>query len=64
MYTCDRCGLKVEDAYQITQWFNGFPHVETVCKPCIEEIGHVEDHNGTQNNNSDMPDSDSTGSDR
>ena len=42
MYTCNRCGKKVGDAYQITIWFNGAPEIDVVCKECIEKIGHPE----------------------
>lgn len=40
MYKCDRCGLKVSDAYMITKYFNDDQIVQTVCKDCIEKIGH------------------------
>lgn len=43
MYKCDFCGLKVDDAYNITRWFNGAPSVKTVCRECIEKIGREED---------------------
>jgi hypothetical protein len=38
-YTCDRCGKKTDDAFNITKWFNGAPNIETVCKECILKIG-------------------------
>lgn len=40
-YICDFCGAKVDDAYNITKYFNGAPSVKTVCKECIEKIGKV-----------------------
>ena len=40
MYKCDRCGLKVSDAYKITKYFNDDRIVQTVCLDCIKKIGH------------------------
>lgn len=38
-YTCNRCGKKTDDAFNITQWFNGAPNIETICRECILKIG-------------------------
>ena len=42
-YKCDRCGLTVDDAYQISRWFNGVDHMEQLCEDCIKKIGHEEE---------------------
>ena len=42
MYTCKRCGKKVQDAFNITRWFNGYPEIEVVCEECIKKIGYEE----------------------
>jgi len=47
-YTCDRCGAKVQDAYNITRWFNGAPNIEMVCEECILKIGHEDEEDGEE----------------
>lgn len=38
-YICDFCGAKVDDAYNITRYFNGAPSIKVVCEDCIKKIG-------------------------
>ena len=61
MYKCDRCGEKFDDAYNRTLYFNGAPVIETLCKACIERIGR---ENATTDNDSDMPDGNSSSDNR
>ena len=61
MYTCERCGAKVADAYTITKFFNGVATSQIICRECILKIGH---DNGIENNDSNMSDADSVVTDR